>query len=67
VKAADTIAPPGIDRKEGFCAALAIAIRFRGADRLELLEECGLLPYESVVPARRISNKTVNDYRRPGQ
>ena len=66
MKAADTIAPPGIGRKEGFCAALAIALRFRGPARLALLEEVGLLPYESVQPKRRISNNPIHD-RRPGQ
>ena len=64
MRAADTITPPGIRREEGFCAALAIAIRFQGQDRLTLLEECGLLPYESVQPKKRISN--IHD-RRPGQ
>ena len=67
MKAADTITPAGIGRVQGFCAALAIAKRWKGADRLALLEECGLLAYESVKLKARISNDLIKNYRRPGQ
>lgn len=67
LKAADTITPLGVGRKQGFCAALAIAKRWKGADRLALLEECGLLAYESVKLKARVSNDLIKNYRRPGQ
>ena len=67
MKAADTITPPGIGRRQGFKAALLIARRFRGADRLALLEACGLLPYESVKLTARGCQTTNVNYRRPGQ
>lgn len=67
MKAADTIAPPGIGRRQGFLAALFIARRTSGDDRIDLLECCGLWPYESVKLQARISNRPVVNYRRPGQ
>ena len=66
MRAADTIAPPGISREQGFKAALFIALRTRGADRLTLLEEVGLLPYEAVKLQARVSNNLIRNYRRPG-
>ena len=66
MRAADTIAPPGIGRIQGFKAALFIARRTRGADRLALLEEVGLLPYEAVKLQARVSNNLIRNYRRPG-
>ena len=66
MKAADTIAPAGIGRVQGFCAALAIAKRWKGAERVALLEECGLLPYVSVKLQARVSNDLIKNYRRPG-
>ena len=67
LKAAGTITPPGISRKQGHLAALFIARRFRGADRIDLLQECGLLPYEpgKRQKARGCATTTVS-YRRPG-
>jgi hypothetical protein len=66
VKAADTIATPGIGRVQGFCAALFIARRTSGADRISLLEECGLLEYESVKLTARGCQNTIINYERPG-
>ena len=66
MRAADTIAPPGISRLQGFKAALFIARRTHGTDRLDLLEEVGLLPYEAVKLQARVSNNLIRNYRRPG-
>ena len=66
MKAADTIAPAGIGRVQGFLAALFIAKHWKGADRIALLEECGLLPYESAKLQARVSNNLIKNYRRPG-
>jgi hypothetical protein len=66
VKAADTTAPPGIRRTEGYCAALFIARRTTGDDRIALWEACGLWPYEPAQPKHRISN-TLIPIKRPGQ
>ena len=68
MKASDTIAPTGIGRAEGFRAALFIAARTKGDDRLALLEACGLLPYVPGSPykQRGCATTTVN-YTRPGR
>ena len=60
MKASDTIAPAGISRTQGFRAALFIARRSTGADRMFLLEAAGLWPYEAAKLKAKVSNALIN-------